>query len=525
MIVLWGSNARETHPIFFHHVLKAVRRGAKLFVVDPRRTTTAQWADVWLGIDVGTDIALSNAVGREILARGLENRTFIERATLGFDEYRATVERYTLDTAERITGVPASAIVELATAYAQADRAVICWTLGITEHHNAVDNVVSLINLALVTGKVGRYACGVNPLRGQNNVQGGGDMGAIPDRLAGFQHVSDDAARAKFEHAWDCTIDAVRGRRLDEMFEAMADGEMTAAYIVGENPAASEADRGRTVQLLEGLEHLVVQDISLTQTARLADVVLPAAAGWVESDGTVTNSERKVQLVRKVLDPPGNARDDMWIVAEIARRLGRDWGTPVAEAVWEEVRGLSPMHGGMSYRRLEEHGGLQWPCVDENDPGQQFLHGRLWETPVRGPKAPFHAVEFAAPIDPLDEQFPLRLTTGRRLDSYNTGVATGEYTSPLRYGERLDVSPEDAAGYGLHAGEVVRVTSRRGTLLVPVRVDPTLRAGLVFMTYHFDVPTNVLTIDTVDPKSGTAEFKATAIRIDKVDSALAAAGA
>jgi len=525
LVVLWGSNARETHPIFFHHVLKGIRRGAKLYVVDPRRTSTAQWADGWLGLHVGTDIALANAVGREILERGLENRAFIEHSTIDFDAYRASVEPYTLAEAERITGVPAAAIAELAENYAKADRGIICWTLGITEHHNAVDNVFALTNLALLTGKVGRYGCGLNPLRGQNNVQGGGDMGAIPDRLAGFQAVWDEPARTKFERAWDCTIDMKRGRRLDEMFEAMDHGEMTASYIVGENPAVSEADRGRTERLLRGLEHLVVQDITLSDTAQFAHVVLPAAAGWAESEGTVTNSERRVQRVRKVLDPPGSARDDMWIVAEIARRLARDWGTPQAEAVWDEVRSLSPMHAGMSYKRLEECDGLQWPCYDDSHPGELFLHARLWETPVQGPKAPFFAVEYEPPLDALDEQFPLRLTTGRRLDSYNTGVASGQYRSPLRRGESLDISPHDARRYGLRDGEVVRVSSRRGSVLVPIRIDETLSPGLTFMTYHFEVPTNVLTLDAVDPKSGTAEFKATAIRIDKVEEAVAAAGA
>ena len=500
-------------------MLKGIRRGTKLFVVDPRRTTTAQWADTWLGLNVGSDIALSNAIAREILEHGLEDRAFIDRATLDFDAYKASVAGYDLKTAERITGVPATTIAQLAQTYARADRAVICWTLGITEHHNAVDNVFALINLALLTGKVGRYACGLNPLRGQNNVQGGGDMGAIPDRFVGFQSVAVDAARAKFERAWDCEIPARRGRRLNEMFDAMADGKMTTAYVVGENPAVSEADRSRTEQLLNGLEHLVVQDITLTETARFAHVVLPAAAGWVESEGTVTNSERRVQRVRKVLDPPGEARDDLWILSELARRLGRHWGTPSAESVWNEVRSLSPMHAGMSYARLEAERGIQWPCYDENHPGELFLHARLWETPVRGPKAPFHPVEYEPPVDVLDDHFPLRLTTGRRLDSYNTGVASGEYSSPLRRTETLDLSPHDVTRYRVSEGEVVRVSSRRGSVVVPVHVDPTLRPGLAFMTFHFDVPTNVLTIDAVDPKSGTAEFKATAIRVDKIESA------
>jgi formate dehydrogenase major subunit len=525
LIVLWGSNARETHPIFFHHVLKGIHNGAKLYVIDPRRTASAQWADGWLGVNVGSDIALANAIAREILVDGLENRTFIDRATLNFEEYRKSVERYTLDYAQEITGVPAAAIRELAHAYARADRAMICWTLGITEHHNAVDSVVGIINLALLTGKVGRYGCGVNPLRGQNNVQGGGDMGAIPDRLAGFQSTADAAAREKFEKAWNCTISPERGKRLNEMFDAMEEGELTALYCIGENPVVSEADRHRAVRLLEGLEHMVVQDISLTQTARLASVVLPAAAGWVESDGTVTNSERRVQRVRKVIEPPGNARDDMWIVAQIAKRLGRDWGSPTAQDVWDEVRSLSPMHAGMSYERLEQLNGLRWPCPDENDPGALFLHGRLWADPVEGPKAPFHAVEYSAPLDAVDAQFPLLLTTGRRLDSYNSGVATGEYSSPLRRVEALEISPEEAARHGLSEGEIVAVSSRRGKVFVPVHIDRALREGLAFMTFHFDVPTNVLTLDTVDPKSGTAEFKATAIRIDKIGAgSLAAAG-
>ncbi len=524
LLVLWGSNARETHPIFFHHVLKAVRRGARLIVVDPRRTSTAQWADVWLGLDVGTDIALSNAVANEILAQRLEHREFIANATDGFEAYRASVAETTPESAAAVTGVPADAIRSFAREYARADRAVICWTLGITEHHNAVDQVFALINLALLTGHVGRYAAGLNPLRGQNNVQGGGDMGAIPDRLPGFQSVADDALRAKFEKAWGTTIPAQRGWRLNEMFDAMERGELRALYIVGENPAVSEADRKRAEHLLGGLDHLVVQDISMTKTAEMADVVLPAAASWVESEGTVTNSERRVQRVRKIVDPPSGARDDIDIVADIAARLGARWGRPTAEQLWDELRSLSPMHAGMSYERLERLGGLRWPCYDDNHPGETFLHGRLWERPVRGPRAPFNVVVQEPPADPLSEEFPLLLTTGRRLDSFNSGAQSGAYTSPLRRGESIDISPEDAAALGLSDGETVRVSSRRGSLEVPARIDPTLRRGLTFMTFHFDTPTNVLTIDATDPKSGTAEFKASAVRIDKLSAPVAHAG-
>ena len=301
----------------------------------------------------------------------------------------------------------------------------------------------------------------------------------------------------------------------------MQHGELTSAYIVGENPARSEADQTRAVRLLMGLNHLVVQDIFLTQTAELAHVVLPAAAGWAESEGTVTNSERRVQRVRRALEPPQGARDDVEIISELARRLGCDWGKPTAEQVWDECRGLSPMHAGMAYHRLDELGGLQWPCPDESHPGTQFLHARLWKDPVEGPRAPFHAVEHDPPVDRLTEEFPIRLTTGRRLDSFNTGVQTGEYTSPLRTKEALLISPADAERLGVHDGERVLASSRRGSVEVPVRFDPTLRPGLAFLTLHFpdQVATNVLTIDATDPKSGTAEFKASAIRIDKLATA------
>jgi predicted molibdopterin-dependent oxidoreductase YjgC len=516
--VLWGSNARETHPIFFHHVLKGVHRGAKLWVIDPRRTSSARWADAWLGLDVGTDIALANAIGREIIASGLVNRAFVERATTGYADYVARVEPYTLERAEAITGVPAAAIRDLAHAYARADRAQICWTLGITEHHNAVDNVTAIINLTLLTGHVGRWGSGVNPLRGQNNVQGGGDMGALPNKLPGGQDVEDDACRARWQALWGgATIPPKRGRNLTQMFEAMGTKDLTAVFVIGENPAQSEADCAHTVHLLAGLDCLIVQDIFLTKTAELAHVVFPAAAAWCESDGTVTSSERRVQRVRKAIDPPGEARDDIAIIADLALRLGRDWGSPSAETLWDELRSLSEWHGGMSYRRLEELDGLHWPCPDEEHPGSPVLHDRLWKDPVVGPRAPFCPSEWAPPVDELTEEYPIRLTTGRRLDSYNTGVQTSGYTSPLRRGESLDLSPEDAEQLGIEDGERVEVVSRRGRVEAPVRYDASLRPGLAFMTLHFpdEVATNLLTIDATDPKSGTAEFKATAIRIEK----------
>ena len=480
-----------------------------------------------MGLDVGTDIALSNTMVREIIHAGLTDTNFVRSATSGYESYAASVEEWTLERGAAETGVPAEAIRGLAHAYARADRAMICWTLGITEHHNAVDNVLCLINLALLTGHVGKWGSGLNPLRGQNNVQGGGDMGAIPNKLAGFQDIEHDAiARARFERKWNCSITPHYGWTLTEMFHAMERGELTTLYVIGENPAQSEADAHHANHLLQNLDFLVVQDIFLTRTAEMADVVLPASASWCESEGTVTNSERRVQRVRKALDPPGNARDDMEIIQDLARRLGGDWNygessREIAENAWNELRSLSPMHGGMSYERLEALGGIQWPCPDESHPGAPYLHERLWEQdPIkRGPAAPFSIVVHELPVDKLTDEFPLRLTTVRNLDNYNTGVQTGGYASPLRRRESLALSPEDGQRYGVQDGEIVKVSSRRGSLEMPVRYDTRLRSGLVSATLHSpdDTEINVLTIEANDPKSGTAEFKAAAIRIEKLN--------
>jgi predicted molibdopterin-dependent oxidoreductase YjgC len=517
---MWGTNARAAHPIFFHHVLKGIRNGAKMYSVDPRRSDTAKWADAWLGIHVGSDISLANAIANEIIQAGLIDEEFIRRATTGFEAYKEQVARYPLERAERDSGVPKELIRQLAHDYARADRAQICWTLGITEHHNATDNVLALINLALLTGHVGKYGSGLVPLRGQNNVQGGGDMGAIPNKLTGFQDIElDHDARERFARKYGVPIHDKKGMHLSQMFDAMARGELTCAYVIGENPVNSEADTHHTRKMLEGLDCLVVQDIVLTDTAKVADVVLPGTASWCESEGTVTSSERRVQRVRKAIEPPEGARDDIWIIGELAKRLGYDWGDPSAEDLWEELRELSPMHRGMSYEKLERLGGVQWPCPDEESEGTLFLHARLWEEDPakRGKPAPFIPVEQEDPLDTLTGEYPVRLTTGRRLDSYNTGVATNQFSTPLRQPEALQLSPEDAANLGLSDGAIARITSRRGSITAPVRVDGALREGLAFMTLHFpdQVETNILTLDTWDPKSGTAEFKATAIRVER----------
>ncbi len=520
LIVFWGSNAREAHPIFFQHALKAIHKGAKVYGVDPRRSKTAEWADTWLGLDVGTDIALAYGIGREIIKAGLVNEWFVANATTGFEEYVAAAEPWTLEATERETGVPAELIKALAHDYATAERAQLCWTLGITEHHNGTDNVRALCNLALLTGQVGRWGSGLVPVRGQNNVQGGGDMGAIPKNLPGFQDVGNDEHRAKFERMWGVTLPSEYGMTLSQMMEAMDEGELTNLYIVGENPVQSDADSRAVSKRLANLDHLVVQDIFLTKTAEYAHVVLPAAAAWCESEGTVTNSERRVQRVRKALEPPEGARDDIEIIYEIARRLGHDWSAHTGEEIWDELRALSPAHHGMSYRILDELGGVQWPYPEEDGPITTFLHGRLWESDPekRGRPAPFGIVKHALPVDSLDEEFPLRLTTGRRLTDYNTGVQSEGFSSPIRFGACVDLSPEDLTRLDIEDGEVVRVTSRRGTVLAPARLEPALRPGLLFMACNFpdDVDTNLLTIEANDPISGTAEFKATAVKVEKV---------
>jgi predicted molibdopterin-dependent oxidoreductase YjgC len=390
--------------------------------------------------------------------------------------------------------------------------------------------VLALCNLALLTGQVGRHGAGLSPLRGQNNVQGGGDMGALPNKLPGFQDVGDDVARKKFETEWQTTIPAENGWHLTEMFEAMERGDLTSVFVIGENPAQSEADSQHATHLLESLDHLVVLDIYLTKTAQLADVVLPGSASWCESDGTVTNSERRVQRVRKALDPPGDARDDIDILLDLAARLGHNWHYDDHQQIWDELRRLSPLHAGMSWPRLEELGGIQWPCYSEDRLEPSYLHGRLWsdDPGERGRLAPFSVVPDEPPVEALDDEYPLRLTTGRRLDSYNTGVQSGGYRSPNRVGETIDISPEDACRMSVMDGERVAISSRRGTIQAPARIDPALRPGLVFMTMHFpdEVDVNIITIDATDPKAGTAEFKACAVRIDRLhaDLPLAAAG-
>lgn len=518
LILLVGSNAAEAHPIMFHHMMKGVRNGAKLVVVDPRRTLTTKRAHEHLQIAVGGDIALMNAMAHVIIRDGLADTDFIARATTGYDEFAASVRSWTPERASLIIGVEEERIEALAREYAIAPNAMIGWTLGITEHHNAVDNVFSLINLSLLTGHVGRYGSGLNPLRGQNNVQGGGDMGALPNRLPGFQDIADDAVRMKFEKVWGVPISPDPGLNQSQIFEAMAAGTMRGMYVIGENPVESEANQTHVRHLFEGLDALIVQDIFLTSTGEMADVVFPARASFAESAGTYTSSERRVQLVQAARQAPGEAQDDISIVTHLANALGASWPELDAEGVFDEMRHLAPNFRGMTYDRIRENQGLQWPCPDELHPGTKVLHTRLWDDQVEK-KASFNVVEWEPPVEQPDQEYPFLLTTGRRLAFFNTGIQSNVYDHPHKVGEWMEMNPEDADRLGVQNGDEVVVISRRGQLTVPMQRSMAVKPGVVFLSFHFPdhVKTNVLSIDATDPKSGTAEFKATAVRIGKAE--------
>lgn len=512
-----GSNAAEAHPIMFHHIMKGVRNGAELVAVDPRKTLTTQKAHEHLQIAVGSDIALANALAHVIIRDGLYHKEFVAHATEGFEEFSEHVRSWTPARAEAVTGISQDRIEALAKRYAAAESAMIAWTLGITEHHNAVDNVRALINLALLCGNVGRPGAGLNPLRGQNNVQGGGDMGALPGRLPGFQDIQDPAVRHKFEVAWGVHINPAPGYDQTQMFAAMEDGRMQGLFVIGENPAQSDANSQHVRHLLRGLDALVVQDIFLTPTAELAHVVFPAYVSFAESDGTYTNSERRVQRVRTARKAPGEARDDLWILASLARAMGHDWPLMTARELFDEMRHLTISYRGITYERLEKYG-MQWPVYHEDHPGSSMLHERLWQ-PETGPKAPFAMVEWEPPVEPTTEEYPFLLTTGRRLPFFNTGVQSNVYDHPHKIGEWMEIHPEDAIKLGIRDGEVIAVASPRGRVELPAHYSQAVAPGTVFMTFHFpdQVMTNDLTTDATDPKSGTAEFKAAAVRLSRLE--------
>lgn len=515
LILAVGTNTTESHPVISIRVKEAVRRGARLIVVDPRRIELTDYASRWLRPRIGTDTALFNAMARAILYAGLEDRAFIDRAVRGLDDLAACVAEYTPQRAQEITGVAAHDIVAAAEEYASAKPASVIYTLGVTEHTCGVRNVQSLANLALLTGNFGRESGGVNPLRGQNNVQGAGDMGCLPTVLPGYQKVSDPALRAQWQDQWGVTLPATAGITKVTAIDQMLEGKVRAAYVMGENTLISDANATRTRQALECLDFMVVQDIFLTQTAKLADVVLPATA-WAETDGTFVNTERRVQRVRRAVPPPGQAKEDWQIVAELATKLGYPMAYDGPSQIWAEMAAATPILRGISYERLES-GGLQWPCPSADHPGTPYLHADLWS----GERvAYFQPVPYTPSAEPPDEAYPFVLTTGRRRPAYHTQTQTGRSAllRSLQPREQAEIHPQDAAELGLEDGQQIRITSRRGQVQVAARLTDRSPRGVVFLSFHFpgEVWTNALTTDAYDPITETQQYKACAIRIEPV---------
>lgn len=513
-----GSNPTEAHPIIANRIKKAAKKGMKLYVFDPRKTDITKVAKRHLPLRVGSDIALMNGMMHIIIRESWYNKDFVLRSTLNFNALKKKVEHYTPEKVEYITGVSKEDIYETAKAYAHAKKGMIAYTLGITEHHCGVNNVFDIANLALLTGHIGREGTGIMPLRGQNNVQGAGDMGCLPNMLSGAKSITDEDARKKFEEAWGVSLNPFVGKTLTGMLEKMSDGAMKGLYIIGENPILADVHQNHTKAALEKLAFLVVQDIFLTETALLADVVLPAK-GWAEVEGTYTNTDRRIQRVRKAVNPPGEAMDDWKIFVELAEKMGYSMEYETSEDIWSEVRDLcSHMYGGMSYERLDQLNGLQYPCPTEDHPGTKIIHTEFYNFDSK--KAPFTPVSYTPPLELPDEEYPFTLTTGRRYEPYNTNTQTKYYPDNIKLKqteETVDMHPHNAVKLDVSTGDWVIVRSRRGQVKVQVKVTDQVQPDLVFMSFHWaDVPTNSLTLDKYDPISGTAEYKACAVHIEKL---------
>ncbi len=512
-ILALGTNTTETHPVIALRVKQAVRRGARLAVADPRRTALAELAHYHLQIKPGSDIALLNSLAQVIIEEGLENKEFIAGRTEDYEAFKQTVARYTPEYAAQVTGVPAEVLRAVAREYATAPNSTILYTMGVTQHICGTHNVFAVANLALLCGQIGKPYSGVNPLRGQNNVQGACDMGGLPNVLTGYQSVTLPEVREKFARAWGvASLPEKPGLTVGEMMEAAAHGQIKAMYIMGENPLISDADAGHVAQALEKLDFLVVQDIFLTETAQLAHVVLPAAS-FAEKDGTFTNTERRVQRVRQAIQPLGNALPDWQIICRVAAAMGHPWRYSSPAEIMAEIAGLTPSYGGISYERLEQ-GGLQWPCPAPDHPGTPVLHVGQF---ARG-KGKFHAVEYVPPHEQPDADYPFVLSTGRRYYHYHTGTMTLR-TGALEvyYGrEYLEVNPQDAAALGIADGDLLRVTSRRGSVEVAACLTDRVPPGMVFTSFHFpEVAINKLTNPARDAIAKIPELKVCAVRLEK----------
>lgn len=516
-LLVIGSNTTENHPIIALRMKEAVAKGGKLIVADPRRIPLTKFATLWLRQRPGTDSVLLNAMARVILDEGLADEAFIAARTEGFEGFIASLEAFTPEYAEEITGVPAADIRKAARIYGAAENAGVYYAMGITQHVMGTYNVHAIGNLALLTGNVGKRAAGVNPLRGQNNVQGACDMGGLPNVYPGYQRVDDHAVRAKFEQAWGRKLSPDPGLAATEMTGAMLEKRIRGMYIFGENPALSDPNTSHSLKAFGNLDFLVVQDIFLTETAQLADVVLPGAS-FAEKDGTFTSSERRVQRVRRAINPPGKARPDLWIIDQLARRFdaGGDYGEPPQAAlVFAEVAALWPGIAGVTYQRLEKDG-LQWPCPSDDHPGTEYLFQDGFNRP--GGRALFTQVPLVTSQELPDKDYPLVLTTGRELFHYHTGTMTRrsaglQAVAPEPF---VEINPGDAEILGIEDGHLVRVSSRRGSIRLKARVSSIVPLRVVFIPFHYrEAAANLLTNDAMDPVCKIMEAKVCAVRVEK----------
>ncbi|MHB8120279.1 MAG: formate dehydrogenase subunit alpha [Methanothrix sp.] len=514
-IFIIGSNTSEQHPVIALKIKEAKRKGARIIVANPRWIDLCRIADVWLRQTPGTDVPLVLEMCRIILEEKLMDEDFISQRTEGFPEFKASLLNLSASDAVRITGVKSELIRDAARLYVRGNPSSIIYAMGITQHSHGVDNIFTLANLAMMTGNIGKPSSGINPLRGQNNVQGSCDMGALPNLLPAYQAVTNPDLRKKFELAWGAALPEKPGLTVVELMDAAYEGKIRAMYIMGENPVVSDPDSSHVVEALKALEFLVVQDIFLSETAALADVVLPAAAS-LEKDGTFTNTERRVQRIRKALDPVGESMPDWMILDALAARMGWEsqfsYGDP--GQIMSEVAKLAPSYGGISYERLDGNG-LQWPCPNMEHPGTQYLHKGQF---TRG-LGKFNVVDYRPSMELPDEEYPFILTTGRVLCQYHTGTMTRKVgdLNILRGEELVEMNPQDALTLGIEDGELIEVASRRGRVRAKAKTTEKSPAGVVFMTFHFsETPTNVLTNPALDPIAKIPELKVCAVKLNKI---------
>ena len=512
-LFLFGSNPTEAHPIVSIWLKKALRKGAKLIVGDPRKTWMAKRADVWLNLKPGSNIAMMNGLVNVILENGWENQDFISKRTEGFDALKSKVKEYDLDRVEKLTGVSKENIVEAARLYSHADKAMIVYGLGVTEHQTGTENAMAIANLALVCGHLGRPSTGIMALRGQNNVQGASDLGPLPATLPGYQSVKDPKAREKFEKAWGVPISDKIGLKSVEMLDECKAGKFKGLFILGEDPAQTDPDLNHVNKALESVEFLVVQDIFHTETTKYADVILPGAS-FAEKDGTFTNGERRVQRVRKAIEPLAG-KAEWQVISELATKMGYPQSYSNPSEIMDEIASLVTQYGGISYERLEKQS-LQWPCPTKDHPGTTTMYTDLFARP--NGLALFMSLDHKGSGEVPDKEYPLVLITGRVREHYNNGSMTRRVPGIIELvpEELVEINPADAEKLKIKSGDMVTVSSKRGSVKAKAKVTNRSQKGNVFMTFHFDKAlTNILTSEHRDPITGTPEYKSCAVRIEK----------